>query len=316
MTLRSRHRAFTLIELLVVLAIIAILIGLLLPAVQKIRAAAARIKCQHHLRQIGIALHNYESANREFPPVAAGVHYVSPTYGDIFATGPSFFTLLLPYVEHENIQRGINLNWGYFEPVNMPPPWGTNIATTATVPVFLCPSAPTPKINPFTNQPWPYGGTDFGPVAGVDSRLNPPGARPGVIEMLYPCLIQTGQPSLLAECTDGLSNTIVVAESGGRPHGYLRGPKPYPLLVQSGGWAEPSTGILVTGYGEDGTSNPGTGSCVVGCNNFAQIFSFHPGGGANVLMGDGSVRMVKSTTPAAVLVAAVTARGGEANGLE
>jgi prepilin-type N-terminal cleavage/methylation domain-containing protein len=312
MTRLSRSRAFTLIELLVVIAIIALLIGLLLPAVQKVREAANRLKCQSHLRQIGLAMHNYESANGVFPPRAQPVIYMRPGGGWIGGTGPGFFTLLLPQVEQDAVQRGIDLTIGYFEPQNMPPPWGTNTATMATVPVFLCPSSPKPRAHPFMSQPFPYGLTDYGPVWGMDSRLTSPGA-PVAVE--YPCLIQPERPAALAECTDGLSNTIVAGECAGRPQGYLRGPKKYPLAIQGGGWAEPATGIAVTGYAEDGISSPGTGSCVVGCNNFIQFFSFHPAG-AHILLGDGSVRLLKNGTPAPVVVAAVTARGGETAGVD
>src|SRR5262249_7796903 len=138
----SRRRAFTLIELLVVIAIMGVLIGLLLPAVQKVREAAARLPWQNNLKQIGLALPNYEGGDGKFPPAygtapsADGPAY-GITYADQYRNGPpgwAWGVFLLPYLEQANLYRQFNLNEPCWSPINAAP-------ARTKVAVFLCPAA-------------------------------------------------------------------------------------------------------------------------------------------------------------------------------
>jgi prepilin-type N-terminal cleavage/methylation domain-containing protein/prepilin-type processing-associated H-X9-DG protein len=138
-----RKSAFTLIELLVVIAIIAILIGLLLPAVQKVREAAARSKCQNNLKQIGLGAHNYHSANGKLPPgVMANAQIITFPADQSTAAWLSCLTLLLPYIEQDNIYRTIKINGTIDNPVG--PAWFNvpeNLqASFNHVKIFECPS--------------------------------------------------------------------------------------------------------------------------------------------------------------------------------
>src|SRR5207248_723201 len=142
MRLHHRSNAFTLIELLVVIAIIGILIGLLVPAVQRVREAAARTQCGNNLHQIGIALHHYHDARGVFPPAYVGDpksqgNAYGVAYPDDNGNGPSGFAwgvLLLPYLEQGPLYQQFNLNAPCWTPENA-------AAAKTKLPVFLCPSA-------------------------------------------------------------------------------------------------------------------------------------------------------------------------------
>src|SRR5262249_6969621 len=134
------RRAFTLIELLVVLGIIAVMLGLLVPAVQKVRESASRLKCLNNLKQLGLALHNYHDAQHSFPP---GLISAETNVSDAEATG---FTLLLPFLEQDNLYNIYRFEDPWFQPSNYQ-------AVGIPVKLFFCPS----------NRD--RGNMDLGPVA-------------------------------------------------------------------------------------------------------------------------------------------------------
>ena len=260
--LTSRRReAFTLIELLVVIAIIAILIGLLLPAVQKVREAAARTTCQNNLKQIGLAIHNYESAYSFLPAAYTKLPAPDPDPNAQFAgpqKGLSLQANLLPFLEQDNLYRMLNPRLSEFDTLNIPPNGphsGANPAYAQVVKIYLCPSDPNPATLDYYNACWgPYGnggGATCFPGGGGGSNLVPPpgqiwartnyfpiaGVFPQLIQALgltalYPSdttmagtlndpLLPGGGPFRITAITDGTSNTMIMAECS-KPKGFNR----------------------------------------------------------------------------------------------
>ncbi len=241
--MRPFRSGFTLIELLVVIAIIAILIGLLLPAVQKVREAAARMTCSNNLKQIGLAVHNYESS-----------YQVLPHPGQCDSTGggsttymtQSTATLLLPYIEQENVFRLMDqavagyatyngLNGALIHPsargavYNDPAYPNTNAAAKAKIKTYVCPSTP---IAPERNDPLGYGAFDYMFIAvsdledGSTGAVDPVGTRPSTtarrtamtLQGILSCGSNAAGNSTVIGAQDGSSNTLLCIEDAGRAH--------------------------------------------------------------------------------------------------
>jgi prepilin-type N-terminal cleavage/methylation domain-containing protein/prepilin-type processing-associated H-X9-DG protein len=304
----DRSRAFTLIELLVVIAIIAILIGLLLPAVQKVRAAAARTKCQNNLKQLGLAIHNYAGNNRDMFPgnrmPVAGV-----------TKGRSWTPIALPYIEQNAAASLWNLNYPWTDSAN-----SNNFAVCQMdFALFVCPASPMgfnrPNIadpgSPFYNQH--LGAGDYGALTAMSSKFYTANGLTTVPPDVTGVL-QSGEDSPILAVTDGTSNTIMIAETAGHPEQYYLGNDTGSQFIAGSlgyGWADPDMNFKPKGANADGTANSNGGPCFINCNNNSEIYSFHSGG-LNVAMADGSVRFIRQDISAGTLAALVTARGGEA----
>jgi prepilin-type N-terminal cleavage/methylation domain-containing protein/prepilin-type processing-associated H-X9-DG protein len=193
-----QRRGFTLIELLVVIAIIAILIGLLLPAVQKVREAASRLRCQNNLKQIGLSIHNYHDANTFLPPSFADRTGIPS--GNFHRW--SSFALISPYLEQTAIYNNLDLNQSLY---SAPPETAGVLLRTIhapwvaiKIPIFLCPSDVRMEIQ-----------TGWG--AANYQVNNGDGANGGAIPASG-AIFQNARINLLA-ITDGTSNTAMVTES-------------------------------------------------------------------------------------------------------
>jgi prepilin-type N-terminal cleavage/methylation domain-containing protein/prepilin-type processing-associated H-X9-DG protein len=342
---RGTSAGFTLIELLVVIAIIGVLIALLLPAVQKVREAAARTTCTNHLKQVGLAVHHFADSYRALPPGRVSTRNGMPQLGVPPApTGTvpshSWVPFVLPYLEQPALYQLYHREvptQGWAHAVNRPD------VTQEQIPILQCPSAKANRMHieafgstPTVGQPW-GGCTDYAAVKGIrmgagqlatsgliDPVSNGEGAMPDSVMRRF------------TDITDGTSNTVMIAECAGRPELWRAGrPVPlasldpsmprYPIEDAAGGdmpggaWAEQQNAFFLDGSTPDGVLKPGP--CAINCtNNYCglpvrnyddgEVYSFHPGG-AHGLLADGSVRFFRADMDIRFFARLVTRADGE-----
>ena len=283
---RARQSGFTLIELLVVIAIIAILISLLLPAVQQAREAARRTQCRNNMKQLGLAVMNYESSNQMMPPSRINLSTGGSAPNLLippFAVGAVFQkawpTMVLPQLDQAAIYELYNSNLNWYDAANDP-------VTTTKLSAFICPSAPTERLLPaaadylaatngvrgITAADRPlWGFTDYGScnaarnaafvLAGRDLRTTPHPITGSKYESLGG-MARGPSGMRIQDFRDGTSNTMIMAEDAGRPTNYNRrtaGPNPNKSgIMTSGdgwGWSDINGGFSVDGSDLVGLQN-------------------------------------------------------------
>ena len=276
------HRGFTLIELLVVIAIIAILIALLLPAVQKVRAAAARTQCTNNLKQMGLAFQNFESSRGRFPTAN------TPALG-------SAFTQILPYIEQGNLERMYDYNSF--------PTAGRNAAIVQQeVKIYRCPSMLPPPSPPDVSC------TSYNVCVGNRHAWYDRAGSNGII------VDRAARPRGMTQAqitgADGASNTIMVGETNYGIKDYLHRSGQYAGQVRGGlgswVWGYP-------GYSMSSTLFPQNIHEDTSVHYISRLQSFRSDhqGGVNYLMGDGSVHFIADGIDLATFQGLGSATGGE-----
>jgi prepilin-type N-terminal cleavage/methylation domain-containing protein len=298
---RRRPAGFTLIELLVVIAIIAILIGLLVPAVQKVREAAARTQCQNNLKQLSLALHNYHDTYKGFPPSrTTGIVTTAPWY----PYQHSWSAGILPYIEQNNVYNLYNYKVDWDNVANYP-------AIRTQIAIFNCPSAAPGQRFDTTIPAQPACG-DYSPINAIKDFVAVNCMSIYNIkdkdDIRIVGALQRDVRTKLPAFRDGTSNTIMLAEDAGRPNLYISGGQPGTVSPpKEGGWADPGQPFSIDGSNLDG-SIPGT--CALNCSNNSELYGFHTDG-ASISMADGSVRFLHTNINLCVLAALCTRAGGE-----
>jgi prepilin-type N-terminal cleavage/methylation domain-containing protein/prepilin-type processing-associated H-X9-DG protein len=296
---RRCRSAFTLIELLVVIAIIGVLVALLLPAVQKVREAANRMKCTSNLHNLGLAFHQYENTHGRFPPGHVVGPY--PPAGVTAAVNQNWGPFLLSFIEQQALANQYHWDLFHYDPANQP-------VTSTHLKIMQCPSAEPDRV--MTYGVFSYGGqgacTDYAAIQGVDPVL----ADLGLIDRVgnYDGVLAQNFMACPSDIVDGMSSTILLAEDAGRPRQWQAGKPGLDQKVGGGPWTGGGNPIVVQGSTFDGATRPGP--CALNCTNNKEIYSFHPGG-TNILFADGSVHFLKETIDIRILARLCTRAGDE-----
>ncbi len=315
--LNLRRGGFTLIELLVVIAVIAILVGLLLCAVQRVREAASRTRCVNNLKQMGLALLQYHDSNGTFP---AGYTSEFDLLGNDIGPGWGWGTYILPYLEQGNLYNQFNLNY----PVEYP---SNTLPRVTPVAVYLCPSDDAPPVwtaNRYSAWGTHYFDPSVRPASGA--AANPPvtliQSICDVSSSNYVGMFGTSDPGVdgtgvffrnsqirISDITDGTSQTLLVGERGHDlgPATWVGDVTSSDLYPPPGSPSPPivdNAASMVLGHAGD-NNTPGAP------NSHLNQFSSRHGAGANFLFADGHVNFLPTSIDYQTYRALATRAGGE-----
>jgi prepilin-type N-terminal cleavage/methylation domain-containing protein/prepilin-type processing-associated H-X9-DG protein len=316
MVVRRLRPAFTLIELLVVIAIVAVLMGLLLSAVQRAREAVSRAACLNKLKQIGLALHQYHDAHGRFPPA----HSQDPGSIADYRNRPgppdnwfyiSWMARILPFIEQDNLHKYIRPGqWAWWHPE--PPVPGLGYLNAVPIKLYRCPSDPTSETVIIAGVP----GESADQAVALTSYLGVNGTD----QFKFDGILYVNSTVPMSDVTDGTSQTLLVGERppayGGNAGWWFAGSGWYPWFgamdVVLGSNERRAVDGACTPNGPQSFYQPGSlGSSLDEDDpHAAHFWSLHPGG-ANFLFADGGVRFIPYSVGGQVLHDLATRNGGE-----